>query len=70
MGLEIFVESEFKYRCIRAKQRRTGKSTIGSTTGVPGVAAFTMAGSAASNGVRICSFFVDFVVEGMLMLWM
>ncbi|KAJ7482152.1 CAMK/CAMKL/Kin4 protein kinase [Mycena galericulata] len=51
MGLEIYVESDFKYRCIRAKQRRTGKSTIGSTTGPQGVAAFTMVGSAGSNGV-------------------
>ncbi|KAF7345044.1 Non-specific serine/threonine protein kinase [Mycena venus] len=54
MGVEIFVESDYKYRCIRAKQRRGGKSTVGSTGGAGaqgGVAAFTMAGSAASNGV-------------------
>ncbi|KAF8169158.1 hypothetical protein K438DRAFT_1615490 [Mycena galopus ATCC 62051] len=45
MGVEIFVESEYKYRCIRAKQRRNGKSTVGVSTGpgAPGgVAAFTM----------------------------
>ncbi|KAJ7468708.1 CAMK/CAMKL/Kin4 protein kinase [Mycena latifolia] len=51
MGVEIHVESEYKYRCIRAKQRRSGKSTLGSTTGPQGVAAFTMVGSAGSNGV-------------------
>ncbi|KAJ7725284.1 CAMK/CAMKL/Kin4 protein kinase [Mycena maculata] len=51
MGVEIYVESEFKYRCIRAKQRRAGKSTVGSSAGPQGVAAFTMVGSAASNGV-------------------
>ncbi|KAJ7259102.1 hypothetical protein B0H12DRAFT_1014611 [Mycena haematopus] len=55
MGVEIFVESEYKYRCIRAKQRRNGKSTVGSSSGpgAPGgVAAFTMVGSAGSNGVH------------------
>ncbi|KAJ7079633.1 CAMK/CAMKL/Kin4 protein kinase [Mycena belliarum] len=51
MGVEIHVESEFKYRCIRAKQRRGGKSTLGSTASPQGVAAFTMVGSAGSNGV-------------------
>ncbi|KAJ6476345.1 CAMK/CAMKL/Kin4 protein kinase [Mycena sanguinolenta] len=50
MGVEIFVESEYKFRCIRAKQRRNGKSTIGSGS-QGGVAAFTMVGSAGSNGV-------------------
>ncbi|KAJ7793835.1 CAMK/CAMKL/Kin4 protein kinase [Mycena olivaceomarginata] len=48
MGVEIFIESEYKYRCIRAKQRRSGKGT---STPAPGVAAFTMSGSAGSNGV-------------------
>ncbi|KAJ6615362.1 hypothetical protein B0H10DRAFT_1677175, partial [Mycena sp. CBHHK59/15] len=53
MGMETYKESEFKYRCIRAKQRRSGKSTIGSIgAGGQGVAAFTMVGSAGSNGVR------------------
>ncbi|KAJ7657818.1 CAMK/CAMKL/Kin4 protein kinase [Mycena polygramma] len=54
MGVEIFVESEYKYRCIRAKQRRGGKGTIGggsASTPPGGVAAFTMVGSAGSNGV-------------------
>ncbi|KAF7327527.1 Non-specific serine/threonine protein kinase [Mycena kentingensis (nom. inval.)] len=48
MGVEIQIESEYKFRCIRAKRRRG--ATAGSTA-PPGVAAFTMAGSAASNGV-------------------
>ncbi|KAJ6542784.1 hypothetical protein B0H19DRAFT_1171892 [Mycena capillaripes] len=53
MGVEIFVESEFKYRCIRAKQRRSGKGSTAAagSTGPQGVAAFTMVGSAGSNGV-------------------
>ncbi|KAJ7157869.1 CAMK/CAMKL/Kin4 protein kinase [Mycena crocata] len=51
MGVEIHIESEYKYRCIRAKQRRNGKGTIGSTASAGGVAAFTMSGSAGSNGV-------------------
>ncbi|KAJ7191855.1 Pkinase-domain-containing protein [Mycena pura] len=51
MGMEIHVESEYKFRCIRAKQRRSGRSSIGITTAPQGVAAFTMAGSAGSNGV-------------------
>ncbi|KAJ7052434.1 CAMK/CAMKL/Kin4 protein kinase [Mycena amicta] len=52
MGVEIQIESEYKFRCIRAKQRRRG-GTIGSggSTAPGGVAAFSMAGSAASNGV-------------------
>lgn len=54
MGVEIFIESEYKYRCIRAKQRRSGKGT---STPASGVAAFTMSGSAGSNGVR-CLFAV------------
>ncbi|KAJ7278978.1 CAMK/CAMKL/Kin4 protein kinase [Mycena rebaudengoi] len=52
MGVEIYVESEFKYRCIRPKHRRAGKG-VGSVpaAGGAGVAAFTMVGSAGSNGV-------------------
>ncbi|KAJ6490208.1 CAMK/CAMKL/Kin4 protein kinase [Mycena vitilis] len=49
MGVEIFVESEYKYRCIRAKQGRGGKGGSASTP-PGGVAAFTMVGSAGSNG--------------------
>ncbi|KAJ7260899.1 hypothetical protein B0H12DRAFT_1106922 [Mycena haematopus] len=49
MGVKIFVKSEYNYRCVRAKQRRKGKSTIGSSSGagaLGGVAAFTVASSA------------------------
>ena len=58
MGVEIQVESEYKYRCIRAKRRKVtgGVGLMGSVAGVgggsgSGLAAFTMVGSAASNGV-------------------
>ncbi|KAJ7619538.1 hypothetical protein FB45DRAFT_1033388 [Roridomyces roridus] len=51
MGMEVQIESEYKYRCIRAKQRRAGNGTISGSTGPQGVAAFTMVGSAGSNGV-------------------
>jgi protein-serine/threonine kinase len=54
MGMDIKAESEYKYRCVRAKRRKSGAavglgfSTVGSGSGL---AAFTMVGSAASNGV-------------------
>ncbi|KAF5375380.1 hypothetical protein D9615_007961 [Tricholomella constricta] len=65
MGMEIQVESEYKYRCIRPKRRKgpialgaastppPGASVGGnvSTLGGGGLAAVTMVGSAASNGV-------------------
>ncbi|CAK5271448.1 unnamed protein product [Mycena citricolor] len=47
MGIELAVETEFKLRCVRPKLRRSGKTTINPQ----GVAAFTMVGSAGSNGV-------------------
>ncbi|KAG5643181.1 hypothetical protein DXG03_001385 [Asterophora parasitica] len=64
MGVEIFVESEYKYRCVRPKRRKA--ITLGAvSTPPPGagvisgegataggsLAAVTMVGSAASNGV-------------------
>ncbi|KAF9463326.1 hypothetical protein BDZ94DRAFT_1192949 [Collybia nuda] len=64
MGVEIQMESEYKYRCVRAKKRK-GSMIVGGGTGVglgsvgpgggassggTGLAAFTMVGSAASNG--------------------
>lgn len=58
MGIEIKAESEYKYRCVRAKRRKSGGavglgfSTVG---GGSGLAVFTMVGSAASNGVSRCS---------------
>ena len=70
MGLEIQVESEFKYKCIRAKKK---KGTIGGGMGSVGpasptgggasLAAVTMVGSAASNGV---SWLVALVSSGLL----
>lgn len=58
MGMDIKAESEYKYRCVRAKRKKSGGaiglgfSTVGSGSGL---AAFTMIGSAASNGASYCS---------------
>ncbi|KAH9919031.1 kinase-like domain-containing protein [Fomitopsis serialis] len=46
MGVEIHIETDYKYRCVRPKRRRVG---LGLREG--SVAAFSMVGSAASNGV-------------------
>ncbi|KAL5520479.1 hypothetical protein ACEPAG_9703 [Sanghuangporus baumii] len=46
MGLEVQQESEYKYRCIRTKRKK-----VVSGTTVGGVTAFTMVGTAASNGI-------------------
>ncbi|KAH7882716.1 Pkinase-domain-containing protein [Phlebopus sp. FC_14] len=53
MGMEFKAESEYKYRCIRAKRRKNGAVGLGfsSVGSGNGLAAFTMVGSAASNGV-------------------
>ncbi|KAI0270614.1 hypothetical protein BC834DRAFT_841439 [Gloeopeniophorella convolvens] len=60
MGVEVQGESEYKFRCVRAKRRRApaapaglglGIRESGVSTGPGGLAAFTMIGSAASNGV-------------------
>jgi len=53
MGVEIHVESEYKYRCKRVKRRRAPTAPSGFGLGLrePGLAAFTLIGSAASNGV-------------------
>ncbi|RXW22535.1 hypothetical protein EST38_g3306 [Candolleomyces aberdarensis] len=53
MGVEIQIESDYKYRCIRAKKK---KGTMSAATGAngatsPSLAAVQMSGSAASNGV-------------------
>lgn len=45
LGIEVQQESEFKYRSIRHKRKKYGGSTAN------GLTAFTMVGSAASNGV-------------------
>jgi protein-serine/threonine kinase len=77
MGMDIMLESEYKYRCVRLKRRKgvvgvqatqigvNGSGSGGTGSGGSGVggrdggdyAAFTMLGSAASNGVKILIFF-------------
>ncbi|KAI0684225.1 hypothetical protein BC835DRAFT_1390637 [Cytidiella melzeri] len=47
MGMEIQVEGDYKYRCVRPKRR---KAVGAGTQTVNGLTAFAMAGSAASNG--------------------
>lgn len=49
MGIELSVESEFKYRCVRVKRKR---GMTGLREGA-GLTAFNLMGSAASAGVRI-----------------
>jgi protein-serine/threonine kinase len=65
MGVEVQVESDYKYRCVRAKRRRAPPTPSGIGLGLRGgggggdpnantglgLAAFTLIGSAASNGV-------------------
>ncbi|KAF8488746.1 hypothetical protein JB92DRAFT_2820279 [Gautieria morchelliformis] len=55
MGLEVQKENNFKYRCIRPKKPKSasGKDGFGRQTSDAGsgYTAFTMVGSAASNGV-------------------
>ena len=72
MGVEIQLESEYKYRCIRVKRRKgtvvpsptTSAGNASPSTSVgPGLAAVTMVGSAASNGVRriyLCTAYFSF----------
>ncbi|KAF8918350.1 hypothetical protein CPB85DRAFT_1213994 [Mucidula mucida] len=49
MGIEVQLESEYKYRCIRMKKKKL-PGTIGSVGGSGSLAAVTMMGTAASNG--------------------
>ncbi|KAF8153967.1 hypothetical protein B0H34DRAFT_799883 [Crassisporium funariophilum] len=57
MGVEIQLESEYKFRCIRGKKRKGTMSPSAVAGGSPanntgpGLAAVTMVGSAASNGI-------------------
>jgi len=67
MGIEVQLESEYKYRCIRAKKKKgtmvpsaitpatPGGNVSPSTRNGPGLAAVSMVGSAASNGVNFVS---------------
>ncbi|RPD53612.1 Pkinase-domain-containing protein [Lentinus tigrinus ALCF2SS1-6] len=48
MGIDIAIEHDYKYRCIRPKRKRAG---LGLRDGSGSLAAFTIVGSAASNGV-------------------
>ncbi|KAI0668998.1 Pkinase-domain-containing protein [Trametes maxima] len=48
MGIDIAIEHEYKYRCVRPKRKRAG---LGLRDGSGSLAAFTMVGSAASGGV-------------------
>ncbi len=54
MGIEVQLESEYKYRCIRMKKKKL-PGTIGSVGGSGSLAAVTMMGTAASNGVSFHS---------------
>ena len=57
MGVEIYKESEFKYRCVRQKRKKGIVNSVDGSdrgTGQDDVAVFTMAGSAASDGVCSC----------------
>jgi protein-serine/threonine kinase len=51
MGIELKAESEYKYRCIRAKRKKGSAIGLGFSGSGNGLAAFTIVGSAASNGV-------------------
>ncbi len=67
MGIEVQLESEYKYRCIRAKKKKgtmapsvispatPGGNVSPSTRNGSGLAAVSMVGSAASNGVNSVS---------------
>lgn len=56
MGVELKAESEYKYRCVRAKRKKSGAVGLGFSGSGNGLAAFTMVGSAASNGVSSTGF--------------
>ena len=74
MGVEIYVESEYKFRCVRGKKRKGSMAvgTVGGSVppsngvtspGAPGIAAITMVGTAASNGVRaVCCPMLVFLI--------
>lgn len=57
MGVEIQIEGEYKCRCIRPKRKKTASGANGLREAGGGLAAFTIVGSAASNGVGsfLCS---------------
>ena len=57
MGIESIKESEFKYRCIRPKRKKSGMVVREASGSSNGIAAFNSLGSAASNGVSPIQFF-------------
>ena len=62
LGMALKAESEYMYKCVRAKRKKAGGRWGGGAVGLGfigvvgsnGLAAFTMVGSAASNGVSAC----------------
>jgi protein-serine/threonine kinase len=56
MGIESVKESEFKYRCIRPKRKKSGMVVREASGSSNGIAAFNSVGSAASNGVSSVHF--------------
>ena len=64
MGIESIKESEFKYRCIRPKRKKSGMVVREASGSSNGIAAFNSVGSAASNGVSVIQFYYYyFLVE-------
>ena len=57
MGIESIKESEFKYRCIRPKRKKSGMVVREASGSSNGIAAFNSVGSAGSNGVSPFQFF-------------
>lgn len=51
MGIESVKESEFKYRCIRPKRKKSGMVVREASGSSNGIAAFNSVGTAGSNGV-------------------
>jgi len=51
MGIESVKESEFKYRCIRPKRKKSGMVVREASGSSNGITAFNSVGTAASNGV-------------------
>lgn len=60
MGIESIKESEFKYRCIRPKRKKSGMVVREASGSSNGITAFNSVGSAASNGVSSIQFYFSF----------
>jgi protein-serine/threonine kinase len=57
LGIESVKESEFKYRCIRPKRKKSGMVVREASGSSNGIAAFNSVGTAGSNGVSLTQFF-------------